>query len=160
MGIRYYAYAFEKDSTQQALADPQAFISSDPLANAWGFEPHARVATVTFQQSVPERDMLYLDKAWRALQSVTGPTRVAFRMFEGDVTMCGLGWYPWYRALTPEEVADVAEDLRVLVEEDATKGLSALSDRDRDEVLHFLPRARVFVEGLVSEGRGMVYMIG
>ena len=159
MGIRYYAYAFEKDQTQQALADPRSFIGSHPLADAWGFEPHARVATPTFKQAVPERDLLYLDKAWRSLQLVTGPTRAAFRMFEGSVTPTGLGWHPWIRALTPEDVAEVAEDLRARVDEVATVGLPAVIE-DEDYVLHFLLRARTYVEGLASEGRGMVYMIG
>lgn len=161
MGIRYYAYAFEKDETHQALADPRAFIGEDPLADAWGFEPHAQVATVTFKQAVPERDLLYLDKAWRPLQVLTGRTRAAFRMFEGDVTMSGLGWYPWIRALTPEEVLEVAEDLRALEDETPGEGLCAgISDEDIDYALPFLSRARRFVEALASEERGMVYMIG
>jgi hypothetical protein len=55
MGIRYYAYAFEKDQTDQALANPRAFIASDPLADACGFEPHA---TATL------RALLRRDAAW------------------------------------------------------------------------------------------------
>lgn len=160
MGIRYYAYAFENDQTQRALADPRAFIGSHPLADAWGFEPHARVATVTFEQAVPERDLLYLDKAWRALQLLIGPTRAAFRMFEGGVVGAGLGWHPWVRVLTPGEVADVAEDLRAVVDEAATVGLPAGVTEEGDYVLHYLSRARTYVEGLASQGRGMVYMIG
>lgn len=160
MGIRYYAYAFEKDQTAQAFVDPRAFIGSHPLADAWGFEPHARVAAPTFKQTIPERDLLYLDKAWRALQVLTGPSRAAYRMFEGSVTPSGLGWHPWVRAIAPEDVVDVAEDLRALVDEVATVGLCAGVFEDADYVLHFLLRARTYVEGLASEGRGMVYMIG
>ena len=33
MGIRYYAYAFDNDQTDRALANPRAFISQDPLAD-------------------------------------------------------------------------------------------------------------------------------
>lgn len=75
MGIRYYAYAFDHELTGQALADPRSILSSDPLADAWGLVPHAAVSTATFEQVVPRRDMLYLDKAWRELQFLTGPHR-------------------------------------------------------------------------------------
>ena len=160
MGIRYYAYAFENDQTQRALADPRSFIGSHPLADAWGFEPHARVATVTFKQAVPERDLLYLDKAWRPLQMLTGPARAAHRMFEGGVAAAGLGWHPWVRALTPGDVTEVAEDLRDLTDEVATVGLPADVSEEGDYVLHYLSRARTYVTGLASHGRGMVYMIG
>lgn len=161
MGIRYYAYAFDSDQTERALADPRAFIGSDPLADAWGFEPHARVAAVSFEQAVPERDLLYLDKAWRELQLLTAPDagsrrcRPAYRMFEGEVEMRYDGWIPWVRALTPAEVVDVADDLAALVEE-----LNAESFEGRDYVLHFLDRARTFVMGLAEDGRGMAYLIG
>lgn len=40
MGIRYYAYAFDADRAQQAVDDPHSILSSDPLADAWGLEPH------------------------------------------------------------------------------------------------------------------------
>lgn len=168
MGIRYYAYAFDKDQTDQALANPRAFIGDDPLADAWGFEPHAAVATVTFEQAVPMRDLLYLDKAWPDLQSLTGPTasggltRPAFRMFEGEVTMCDAGWHLWVRALTPDEVVDVADDLAALDDEIALVGplSGGAGHEDADYALHFLRRARAFVEGLAAEGRGMAYLIG
>jgi len=168
MGIRYYAYAFEKDQTDQALANPRAFIAADPLADAWGFEPHASVATVTFEQAVPMRDLLYLDKAWPDLQSLTGATssdgrpRPAFRMFEGEVTMCDGGWHPWVRALTPEEVVEVADDLAALEHEIASVGLvpGGADGEDEDYLLHFLRRARTFVQCLAAEGRGMAYLIG
>lgn len=63
MGIRYYAYAFDADRTAEALASPRLFLSSDPLADAWGLERGARCGAATFRQAVPDRDMLYLDKA-------------------------------------------------------------------------------------------------
>lgn len=168
MGIRYYAYAFDADRTDWALANPRAFISSDPLADAWGFEPHAAVAAVKFEQAVPERDMLYLDKAWRYLQSLTaptstaGPARPAFRMFEGDVIMCDGGWLPWYGALAPAQVVEVAQDLAAMAGHLATAGLrcAGASDDDVAYALHFLGRARTFVAGLAEDKRGMAYMIG
>lgn len=168
MGIRYYAYAFDKDQTDQAMENPRAFISSDPLADAWGFEPHARVATATLEQAVPERDMLYLDKAWRNLQLITGPrsaagsARPSYRMFEGDVTMCEGGWVPAYGALAPAEVADVARDLAAVEDELAAVSLRRVGATQDDVAyaLHFLDRARVFAEGLAADGRGMAYMIG
>jgi len=70
MGIRYYAYAFDAYLTQQAVDDPHSILSSDPPADAWGLEPHASVSVATFEQVSPKRDMLYLDKAWSALQSL------------------------------------------------------------------------------------------
>lgn len=170
MGIRYYAYAFDKEQTDQALADPRAFIASDPLADAWGFEPHARTGVVTFEQSVPKRDLLYLDKAWRGLQALTGPTptqalaRPAYRMFEGKVAFShgGLSWSPWVRVLDPAEVRLIAQDLG---------GLTADGVRDRlrrdgatqdevDYVLPYLESARSFVNDLARDGRGMAYLIG
>ncbi len=135
MGIRYYAYAFERDQEDQALGDPRGIISSDPLSDAWGFEPHASVAAVTFKQAVPERDMLYLDKAWRYLQQITGPpsattpARPAYRMFEGRVTMRREGWIPWYRALASAEMAEVARDLAVVTDHMAATCLGHLATR-------------------------------
>lgn len=88
MGIRYYAYAFDSEQTENALADPLSVIGSDPLADAWGLEPGSS-GGVTDRQSVPERDLLYLDKAWPYLQGLTAPrpssgaARAAYRMFEG-----------------------------------------------------------------------------
>jgi hypothetical protein len=168
MGIRYYAYAFDNDQTDHALADPAAFISSDPLADAWGFERHAVVTTPRWEQAVPEKDMLYLDKLWQELQLLTSPapegtpTRPAYRMFEGTVTMSEQGWWPWYRALAPVEMAPIADDLAVLEDELVTisPGSMGLSEQILQDTRHFLRRARTFTEGLVVHGRGMVYTIG
>ncbi|OJU39953.1 MAG: hypothetical protein BGN97_14110 [Microbacterium sp. 69-10] len=89
MGIRYYAYAFDAELTDAALADPERFTSDDPLADAWGMPHGAQIATTNFEQSVPKTEMLYLDKAWSYLQALTRPVdggddgRPSFRMFEG-----------------------------------------------------------------------------
>lgn len=174
MGIRYYAYAFEDHMTDQALAFPRSILAGDPHADAWGGEPGASISVVTLEQHTPERDMLYLDKAWRHLQIITGPeirgaaARPAHRMFEGAVTMDHdhMGWDPWLRVLRPEEVPAIAEDLEGISESEAKSLLRTrayLGEEPEREIeyacLHF-HRARTFMTHLRADGRGMVYMIG
>jgi hypothetical protein len=172
MGIRYYAYAFDRAMTEQALLDPRSFISSDPLADAWGFEPGATVAVTNFEQSVAKRDMLYLDKAWSMLQRLTEPgslddqPRAAFRMFEGRVTGREWGWDAWVRALTPEEVVAIAHDLAGIDDAEARARFVEIgcfgrhSDAEADYGMRYLRAARMFVTGLAAEDRGMAYLIG
>jgi hypothetical protein len=163
MGIRYYAYAFDAEMTDRAKADPRSLISDDPLADAWGMPHGAQIATTNFEQSVPKTEMLYLDKAWSWLQAMTEPkapgetARPAYRMFEGQVTMDGYGWTPWVRALSPEEVREVAGDLVDLQSE-----LRILKPHDPDTryALDFLSRAVVFVTILAASDRGFAYLIG
>lgn len=168
MGIRYYAYAFDPERTEQAFADPGRFISADPLADAWGFPPGASFATPTFEQAVSPRDMLYLDKAWRALQALTGPTagrsaRPSFQMFEGDVTHHEYGWDRFVRALGPDELPAIAADLDAMDRDWLGRHVRVPSSRDAGEEVayleEFLERARVFTAALADEGRGMVYVI-
>lgn len=169
MGIRYYAYAFDQELSDQAREDPRSLISDDPLADAWGLEPHATVSYTTFEQAVSERDMLYLDKAWRELQFLTGPrepggtARPAYTMFEGEVTMHDLGWEAWVRPLLPEDLPQIERDLADLVSvemERIPRSPATVDSRDEAYLMHFLRRAHEFVAGLVADGRGMVYMIG
>lgn len=173
MGIRYYAYAFDADRAQQAVDDPQSILSSDPLADAWGLEPHASVSVATFEQVSPKRDMLYLDKAWSALQSLTrsAPGSPAagscYRMFEGNVTMHDMGWDPWVRTILPEEVPSIRDDLCAIDESRVRSWARTWRSRhgaDEDDelryVLDYLTRAQEFVEALATDGRGMVYLIG
>lgn len=171
MGIRYYAYAFDVDLTQQAVDDPFSILSSDPLADAWGLEPHATVSVATFQQAVPKRDMLYLDKAWRAMQGLTRPApddgvaRAAYRMFEGDVTMHSMGWDPCVRTILPEDVPAIRDDLCGIGEPSVQAWLRGAhtapeAEDEARHVLDYLRRAQEFGESLASEGRGMVYLIG
>lgn len=173
MGIRYYAYAFDADQTEAALADPRLFLSDDPLADAWGLDPGSTMSlNVTFEQVPPKREMLYLDKAWSHLQMIAsagtedGTSRAAFRIFEGRVTPQGLGWDPWIRVVTPEEAALANADLATIKDIDAERTIrqSYRGSRDLDgEVryaLDYLERARVYMRSLAEDGRGMVYMIG
>lgn len=77
-------------------------------------------------------------------------------MFEGQVTMHEHGWVPWVRALSPEEVLEIAEDLVDL--QHAVR--DETSDRDTRYVLDFLNRAVVFVTGVAASHRGFAYLIG
>lgn len=173
MGIRYYAYAFDAELARQATDDPESILSSDPLADAWGMEPHASMSVATFEQVSSKSDMLYLDKAWSALQSLTqaasdAPEQApAHRMFEGRVTMHHMGWDPWVRTLLPEEIPTIRDDLRAFDEARvrawAVDWRSPFGADHEDEiryVLDFLERAKEFVTELAANGRGMVYMIG
>ncbi|BCW49207.1 hypothetical protein J2Y41_000582 [Arthrobacter sp. 1088] len=170
MGIRYYAYAFDGDVTDQVLSDPLSVVPADPLADAWGLEPGAGTSHTTFEQVISERDMLYLDKAWRHLQVLTAPlsagaaARTAFRMFEGSVTMHDEGWEPWVRALSPSEVLAIAQDLDEVSDGEVRLRLPVSShldgDLEVDYAVGYLRRARTFARNLANEGRGMVYLIG
>jgi hypothetical protein len=168
MGIRYYAYAFDADLTEAALAHPRRFLSADPLADTWGMEPGAVVSVATFQQTSPKREMLYLDKAWRELQIVTAPAdgkagRPAHRMFEGQVTHTRDGWLSWVKTLAPDEIPAISADL-ASIEEGSVRGAlqrrSSQGDESLAYALQYLEAARDFTASLVGDGRGMVYMIG
>ena len=117
--------------------------------------------------------MLYLDKAWSALQSLarSGPGSPAAgsccRMFEGNVTMHDMGWDPWVRTILPEEVPAIRDDLCAIDEDQARTWARTWRSRhgadDDDElryVLDYLTWAQEFVESLATDGRGMVYLIG
>lgn len=163
MGIRYYAYAFNSDQTEVALADPERLLSADPLADAWGFPRGAVRAVTNFEQSVPKSEMLYLDKAWSGLQRITAstnrndPARPAARMFEGQVTPYESGWIAWVRAIMPEEVPGIATDLASLVQEDWHKKVEV---DDHDYINDYLERSAEFTAELSSTSCGFVYMIG
>lgn len=174
MGIRYYAYAFDSDQTGKALADPLTVIGSDPLADAYGLEPGFRQGVTDFRQSLPERDLLYLDKAWLYLERLTAPrssgaaARAAYRMFEGQVTYAedGFTWHPWVRALPPQDVASIARDLEAVNDHDIKAGLSGICSSGQvlgSELAYataFLNKARSFVYAAASDGRGFAYLIG
>jgi len=164
MGIRYYAYAFDADKTELAVADPRRFLSDDPLADAWGMPHGAQVASPTFAQSVPETDMLYLDKAWSSLQALSTPMsrgarpRPCHRMFAGQVHMTDYGWEPCVRVVRPEDIPEIADDLADLV-----RSVSAEAPDDDDDwryVFQYLSRAAEFAAQIAATRRGFVYMIG
>lgn len=171
MGIRYYAYAFDNDQTDAAVKDPDSVLSDDPLADAWGFE-HGSYGLIdpTYEQSVPERDMLYCDKVWQHLQDITRPRdrerpRPAYRMFEGRVNWAT--GRPWVRALRPEQVAVIAADLADITDEEADERIrgknyfgSPAGDDEIETALQYLHRSQEFMNGLAAEDRGMVYTIG
>lgn len=171
MGIRYYAYAFAADETARALASPRNFIGSDPLADAWGLEPGATISTMGMYERPPKRDMLYLDKAWRHLQLLTGPPdgtepRAAFQMFEGRVTPTDWGWEPWTRAVPPDDIGEIARDLASICEADVETCLHSLPSTPGgiDEEIEYawtcLSDATEFTAALARDGRGFAYMIG
>ncbi|MGO1638116.1 hypothetical protein [Ancrocorticia populi] len=173
MGIRYYAYAFDPDMYEEAKANPERFIGSDPLADAWGFEPGATGAIQpSFQQALPKEDFLYLDKAWQELQAITrngcdnDEYRPAHRMFEGYTDWRGFWFKSWLRTISPEEVVPIAEDLRQVLDNQSVVRVASMSDlaegldQGDDYVMQYLREAEVFVRGLASEGRGFVYKIG
>ena len=116
--------------------------------------------------------MLSLDKAWWALQALTGqgpigrPARPSFRLFEGRVRIHDRGWEPWVRTLHPDEIPAIERDLSSIGDTEALASFreTARYDDDRDAeatwVLHYLHKAQTVVSGLAAVGRGAVYMIG
>ncbi|WP_028279058.1 hypothetical protein [Arthrobacter sp. H5] len=174
MGIRYYAYAFDNDQTEEALADPLTVIGSDPLADALGLEPGFTQGVTDFRQSLTGRDLLYLDKAWPYLQRLTAPpssgagARAAYRIFEGRVTYTddSFTWRPWVRALPPREVALIALDLESISDHDMEAGMDGVCSScealgsELAYATQLLHRARDFVHAVASEGRGFAYVIG
>ena len=172
MGIRYYAYAYDAELMQKAVDDPHSILASDPLADAWRMEPHASVSVATFEQVSPKIDMLYLDKAWSALQSLTralsdhGDGSPSYRMFEGAVTMHDLGWDPWVRTILPDEVPAIRDELCAFTDDQVRAWARTWSSRygadaetEARYVLEFLGRAQEFIDALAGRGRGMVYLI-
>ncbi|WP_050685862.1 DUF1877 family protein [Arthrobacter sp. ZBG10] len=173
MGIRYYAYAFDSNQTEKALADPFTVIGVDPLADAWGLQPGFQRGVTDFRQSLPERDFLNLDKAWPHLQRLTAPrfsgatARAAYRMFEGQVTYGdgGLSWRAWVRVLPPHDVALIARDLATVNErhmEALLMGTYPPGEELESEVAYataYLNKAKDFVRAAASDGRGFAYTI-
>ncbi|GAA1460085.1 YfbM family protein [Williamsia maris] len=148
MGIRYYAYPVRAELVDHARSDPRLFISDDPLMDAWG-DPDDRPP------------MLYLDKAWRALQQLF-VGRPCAAMVHGQVAMCGNGveYHPWFGVLDPDEVAEVARDIVLVDEPVAVPGRRERVLFEVDYVSQYLGAAREFVCELADERSGLVYTIG
>lgn len=157
MGIRYYAYPLAPEFLERAATDPWAFVSDDPLADAWG--P---------QESAPE--MLYLDKCWSLLQRLTRPDysrrRISYDLFEGRVTNTSRGHIPWIKVLTPHEVDEIARDLSLLDDDDVDEMVarddfySTRPDEDRGYIKDYLRAAQEFTVRMQQRGWGLVYLIG
>ena len=148
MGIRYYAYPVRAELIEHARSDPRLFISDDPLMDAWG-DPGDRPP------------MLYLDKAWRALQELFGD-RPCAALVRGQVTMCGNGFEhdPWLGVLDPDEVADVARDVVLIEPPIAVPGRPERVLFEADYVGRYLAAAQEFACALADADSGLVYVIG
>lgn len=169
MGIRYYAYPVPSEQTEAALASPREFMSADPLADAWGLVPSGDgVSERMGAKPVPE--MLYLDKCWPLLQRLTGPQggrdSISYLLFEGQVTWTPRGHIPWTKALSPEDVARIADDLAEFDEADVDRLIDGsdfdprVRRDDRDYLLFHLRKAQEFTAMLRRTERGLVYEIG
>ncbi|OMH23027.1 hypothetical protein BKD30_14210 [Tersicoccus phoenicis] len=156
MGIRYYAYPLPPELVTAARLDPSAYLSSDPLADAWDLDGQSRPR------------MLYLDKCWGLLQQLTcadpRAPRPSYLLVEGRVTHTHDGWIPWTRVLDADEVGRIADDLALINPDDLddlfARGASHFRDDDRDYLESYLAQAKEFTADLRARGQGLVYMIG
>lgn len=156
MGIRYYAYPLPSELVAAARLDPSAYLSSDPLADAWGLDGHSR----------PQ--MLYLDKCWGLFQRLTyadpRAPRPSYLLVEGHVTHTHDGWIPWTKVLDAVEVSRIADDLASINPGDLddlfARGGSCFRDDDRAYLESYLAQAQEFTADLRARGQGLVYMIG
>jgi hypothetical protein len=72
MGIRYYAYAFDRQLTDFAKEHPFYLIGYDPLGDAWGTDDYYDEVSHPFLHRADKSEgFLYLDKAWSELQALT-----------------------------------------------------------------------------------------
>ena len=161
MGIRYYASPVLAADVEIAQADPRAFMCCQ------------RAAERQDALDYPPRS-LYLDKCWRQLQDLLGPTgdqpaRPSFQLVEGQVTNTSRGWDSFRKVLSPEQVLDVARDLALIGEQEVLAarvrefgGTGVIND-DPDElryVMQYLDDAKAFVAELAEENLGLIYTIG
>ena len=115
--------------------------------------------------------MLYLDKCWNELQALLTSAegeadRPALQLVDGIVTVTCEGWIPVERALSPEEVKAVADDLATVAESDVRRIASQFQRSNESEqmeydyITQFLAAAQGFTASLANDGRGLVYRIG
>lgn len=161
MGIRYYAYPVAPQNIDEVSKNPERFLSSDPLADAWGLEP---VGPNEYAMDVnPRPRMLYLDKCWSLMQRLTHQStqpRPAYALVAGDVIPDGFGWRPHVAALTPAEVIQVADDLDALADDELAGFCESLEEDDADYLNYHFEQARSFTRELAQSGEGLVYTIG
>lgn len=108
-------------------------------------------------------EMLYLDKCWRLLQQLTAQTgpRPAQRLVAGRPNFdSDVGYTPHAAALTPAEIAEVADDLDALAEHGLDAYCATLSERDAGYVRPYLNDALSFTRLLADRGWGLAYLIG
>ncbi|MCU1409394.1 MAG: hypothetical protein JWR04_101 [Rhodoglobus sp.] len=150
MGIRYYAYPVHAADIDNARADPWAYLSDDPLLDAWG-PPEQRPR------------MLYLDKCWQELQQLLSDNP-ALAMVEGEVIHTQDGWISHKKVLAPEELPEIAEGLALVTEDDVLALAESQTFRETEEqrsyIQHYLSAARTFADELRDEGLGLIYLIG
>lgn len=107
--------------------------------------------------------MLYLDKCWRLLQQLTAPTgpRPAQRLVAGRPNFdSDVGYTPHAAALTPAEIAEVADDLDALAEHGLDAYCATLSERDAGYVRPYLNDALSLTRLLADRGWGLASLIG
>ena len=173
MGIRYYAYPLPDSQVRFARLEPEAFMSRDPLADAWGLiEVDSETGQPIDPEPRPQPEMLYLDKCWRELQWLfgdeDGPFRRSFDLVRGEVTMTPCGWIPYFGVLDADEVTAVAQNLAEVTAADVDHLLEGHAelcrgddvDGERRYILEFLGRAQQFLASMTKRGSGLIYMIG
>lgn len=173
MGIRYSAVSFDAALSDKARQWPYRVYHNDPFEGSKDVGCSDRCDHSKREWSDPCRGYLGLDKAWRTLQRLTEPTwpdpaRPAYRMFEGDATFVNeWPWeIPWVRAVLPEEVPAIRDDLLTLGIDDFDPAFrwrhnsdgTVVDDFDYEAM--FLEHAKTFLAWLAEDGRGMVYLIG
>lgn len=174
MGMRYYAWAYEEDQAGIALEEPRKLMSDWPLADAWGLVPNNGSSLITGPRK-PKSEMLYLDKTWHIMQSLTWrdwfsekPARPCARMFEGYPTSDDgfESWESFVRGIMPDEVPAIADDLESMTDGFVKQRIradahdSGSAESDIDYVLPYLHSAQEFVREVADTGRGFVYSIG
>lgn len=163
MGIRYYAYTWPAEDIDLVFRNPRSALSDEPFTGVRPTAPDERP------------DMLYLDKMWPDFQRLTNPgngepPRPSYRIFEGEIRYRSengwCSWYPWIRAISPEETAVIGRDLALVTDAEITAVLStgdAARSRfgcSRATLCAYLDAARKFTARAAGQGRGLVYLIG
>ncbi|MDN4638698.1 hypothetical protein QCD70_00425 [Agreia sp. PsM10] len=172
MGIRYYACPLPDSQVMFARLEPEAFMSRDPLADAWGLiEVDYETGQPIDSEPRPQPEVLYLDKCWRELQLLfgdeDGPFRTSFDLVRGAVTMTPRGWIPYFGVLDADEVTAVAQNIDQVTAADVDHLLEEHPELCRDDddgerkyILDLLGDAQQFVASMMKRGWGLIYMIG
>lgn len=185
MGIRYYANAFAANMADRVIEDPTVAFPQGSCTDRWGARQPMGVVgprhaswhpnpSVSLSGLGPQQPLLYLDKAWRPLQLLTGPNpmiaspgRPAFEMFRGMPSVGPTGsCTPFWRAINPRLVAAISVDLDELrgVQLERQIGRRFPNLHVGDMVYEYLvvnlDRVRTYVQEAADRGAGIAYMIG